>query len=122
MIYFSCKVRNFMKKNKYELMLTLKPSLPENVRISVLSKVENLINEVGLSMVSKDVWGKRYLAYPVKKHKEGYYVLYNLEEGKKFASKDIARLTKSLNVTSEVIRSNIFSVKDFSTVSTQKNV
>ena len=111
-----------MDIHKYELMLILKPSLPENVRVSILNKINEVVSEGGLSLVSQDNWGKKYLSYPVKKHNEGYYIIYNLESGKKFSTENIEKLTKSLRLMSELIRFGIFSVENFSNVKVQKNI
>ncbi len=111
-----------MKSKKYEFMLTLKPSLPENVRVAVLDKIEGLMKDLDLKVVNQDVWGKRYLSYVIKKHKEGYYILYNLEAGENFVADNVDKLIKSARVVSEIIRFGIFSVKKFSTVKIQKNV
>ena len=62
----------------YELVLVLKPLLPEDLKSKVLQKVEEYITAQGGKVGKKDVWGKKHLAYPIKKHEEGYYVLYTL--------------------------------------------
>ncbi|MBN1915385.1 30S ribosomal protein S6 [Candidatus Dojkabacteria bacterium] len=64
---------------KYELVLVLKPLLPEDLKTKVLKKVEDYVESQKGKVVSKDVWGKKHLAYPIKKHEEGYYILYNIE-------------------------------------------
>ncbi len=109
-------------KYKYELMLILKPSLPENVRVSILGKIDSIISDGGLSLAHQDNWGKRYLSYPIKKHNEGYYIVYNLESNPKFATENIEKINKSLRIMSEVIRFGIFSVENFSNVKAQKNI
>ncbi len=42
-------------------------------------EVEDLFSEVGATMVAKDLWGRRGLAYPVKGAKEGCFVIYHFE-------------------------------------------
>lgn len=64
---------------KYELVLVLKPLLPEDLKTKVLKKVEDYVDSQKGKVVKKDVWGKKHLAYPIKKHEEGYYILYTLE-------------------------------------------
>lgn len=64
---------------KYELMLILKPLLPEEIKSKVIKNIEKLTTESDGSVLSTDVWGKRHLAYPIKKHEEGYYILYEVE-------------------------------------------
>ncbi|MFQ5492571.1 MAG: 30S ribosomal protein S6 [Candidatus Dojkabacteria bacterium] len=64
---------------KYELMVILKPLLPEDIRTGIQKKLEALVKKAKGAMVSQDVWGKRHLAYPITNHNEGYYIVYNLE-------------------------------------------
>ena len=109
-------------KYKYELMLILKPSLPENVRVSILSKIDSIISDGGLSLARQDNWGKRYLSYPIKKHNEGYYIIYDLESNSKFATENIVKINKALRIISDIIRFGVFSVESFSNVKVQKNI
>lgn len=59
-------------------MLILKPLLPEDLKSKVLKKIENHLKNSKGKIDSQDVWGKRHLAYPIKKHDEGYYVVYQI--------------------------------------------
>lgn len=84
----------------YELMLVLKPLLVEDIKEKVMKKLEKLAKDHKATLTVKDLMGKRLLAYPIKKYKEGYYVLYNLEA----APSDAKELEKSLNLSDEVLR------------------
>ncbi len=44
-----------------------------------IKKVEELITKNGGKVLETERWGKKRLAYPVKKHKYGYYVLIRFE-------------------------------------------
>jgi small subunit ribosomal protein S6 len=61
---------------KYELMFILSPMLTEDKRKSVVGELESLLSSNGGEVVYKDDWGKRELAYRIKKYEEGYYMLY----------------------------------------------
>lgn len=61
------------------MMVVLKPLLPEDIRAGIQKKLEGLVKKAKGSILSQDVWGKRHLAYPIKKHEEGYYIVYQLE-------------------------------------------
>lgn len=52
--------------NKYEVMVIVKPS-EEEATNAVIEKVEALIARVGGTVEKVDRWGKRRLAYAVKK-------------------------------------------------------
>ena len=64
--------------NKYEVMFIAKPL--EDAEIDPIAEfVSNLIKKNGGNVEKVDRWGKRHLAYPVKKQADGNYVLINFE-------------------------------------------
>ncbi|MBR2207445.1 MAG: 30S ribosomal protein S6 [Synergistaceae bacterium] len=44
-----------------------------------ISKIEELLKNLGGTVSKTDAWGKKTLAYPIRKQTEGYYVLFNFE-------------------------------------------
>lgn len=60
-------------------MIILKPLLPEDVRKTVMKKIEDEIKRLKGDLLETDIWGKRHLAYDIGGHSEGYYVVYNYE-------------------------------------------
>ena len=64
--------------NKYEVMFIAKPL--EDAEVDPIAEfVSNLIKKNGGNVEKVDRWGKRHLAYPVKKQADGKYVLINFE-------------------------------------------
>lgn len=85
--------------NKYESIIVLKPKL-ENEKIQqVIKRIEDFINDKG-KVLLKEEWGKKKLTYPIQKHNEGYYVLFDF----KTTSKYIEEINKLYNVIEEVIK------------------
>jgi small subunit ribosomal protein S6 len=84
----------------YELVVIVTPDATEEKLDARLNTISQFVTGHGGSVVSMDKWGKRRLAYPVKKHFEGFYVLYKLilPPG---ASRE---LEASLRITEDVIR------------------
>lgn len=84
----------------YEMMMVLKSLLPDDVRKAMHKDFGKLVKDQGGELVDTDVWGKRYLAYKIKGHSEGYYILYNfkLEAGK------IAEIRRQLELKQEILR------------------
>ena len=62
----------------YEVMVILDPSLEERTIEPSLDKYLNVIRKDGGSVENVDVWGRRRLAYEVKKNAEGIYAVINL--------------------------------------------
>jgi small subunit ribosomal protein S6 len=63
---------------KYELVCIVHPELDEAAFNGVIEKVKGWVVEVGGSVDKVEVWGRRRLAYSIKKQREGQYVLFNL--------------------------------------------
>ena len=62
----------------YEVMVILDPSLDERTIEPSLDKYLNVIRKDGGSIESLDVWGRRRMAYEIKKNAEGIYAVIKL--------------------------------------------
>lgn len=62
----------------YEVMVIIEPSLDERTVEPSLDKYLNVIRKDGGSVESVDVWGRRRLAYEIRKNNEGIYAVINL--------------------------------------------
>jgi small subunit ribosomal protein S6 len=62
----------------YEVMVILDPSLEERTVQPSLDKYLNVIRKDGGSVENVEVWGRRRLAYEIKKNAEGIYAVINL--------------------------------------------
>ena len=70
----------------YETVFILKPNLSSEKIEAVLAKTKGIITSSEGTIILSDSWGKRRLAYPVKKYKEGSYYLFHFQsEGKVIA-------------------------------------
>ena len=62
----------------YELVCIVQPDLDETAFNGVLDRVKGWVTESGGSVDKVDVWGRRRLAFPIHKQREGQYVLLNV--------------------------------------------
>ena len=62
----------------YEVMVILDPSLDERTLEPSLDKYLNVIRNDGGTVDNVDVWGRRRLAYEIKKNEEGIYAVLQL--------------------------------------------
>mgnify|MGYP002862728764 CR=1 FL=1 len=85
--------------NNYETIMIINSDLEEGAIKSTIEKISSLINSNG-KVSSTEEWGKRKLAYPIKKQAEGYYVLVNFSSNPEF----IDELDRVYNITDEVIK------------------
>jgi len=70
--------------NQYETIIVTPPNLGEADLEALVSGVERELNErFAGTKVAVNRWGKRQLAYPIRKFTEGYYVLYEYESDSK---------------------------------------
>jgi len=63
----------------YELVFILNANLTEDDFTRVLGKVNDQITKLGGTVTETNQWGKRRLAYPIKKQAEGAYVLEKVQ-------------------------------------------
>lgn len=59
----------------YEVILIIQSELDENIVKDVLEKVNGWITAAGGSVEKTDMWGKKRMAYAIKKQREGNYVM-----------------------------------------------
>ena len=86
---------------RYELVFVLAPTLTEEEVDEQVDMYSKVAVEMGAEIADVDKWGKRRLAFPVQKHKEGYYTVLTLEEEGGTA---IAELERRFKVSDAVIR------------------
>jgi len=65
--------------NKYELALVIRPGLEDEAKIAESQKVQDLITRFGGTIDKIDDWGKRRLAYEIKKVNEGFFSFISFE-------------------------------------------
>ena len=85
--------------NQYESIIIVNPNLDEAGLKALEEKFTGLINENG-KVESVENMGKKKLAYEIKKHKEGNYVVINFEANPEL----IKELERIYRITDEVIK------------------
>ena len=93
--------------NPYELLLIITPDHDENEAEALTNQVKSII-EGGGTLLKVDPWGKKRLAYPIRKRSEGYYVLYIFECESSF----VAELNQSLHVIEAILRYMVVQYED----------
>ncbi len=63
----------------YELVFIAHPDLEETAFNELVTKIQGWVTEAGGSISKVDIWGKRKLAYPIRKQKEGQYALIEMQ-------------------------------------------
>ena len=87
----------------YEVMVILDPSLEERTVGPSLDKYLNVIRKDGGSVESVDIWGRRRMAYEIKKNQEGIYAVVTLN-----AEPDsVKELDRQLTLNESVLRTKV---------------
>ena len=84
----------------YELAFIVEPNLADEGVTEVVDKVSRYVKAVDGEVASIDVWGRRTLAYPIDKYREGTYVLLLT----KMSPSSLAELERNLKLSEEIIR------------------
>jgi small subunit ribosomal protein S6 len=87
----------------YEVIFIVHPDLDENALNGVVDKVKGWIIDAGGSIAKVDLWGRRRLAYVIRKQREGQYVLVQAEMAPAYG----AELDRNLRFLEPVIRHSI---------------
>tara|TARA_Y200000002_G_C22614707_1_gene635438 strand:+ start:902 stop:1267 length:366 start_codon:yes stop_codon:yes gene_type:complete len=65
--------------NYYEVLYILNPNFNKEQIAEVMSEVADFVKKKKHGVVNQDFWGKKQLAYSIKKHRYGNFVLLNTE-------------------------------------------
>ncbi len=84
----------------YETMYILRPDIPEDEVDSHLKKYNEILEKAGTEVLDSQMRGKRRLAYPIAKHKEGIYV----QLSHKGDGQQVALLERAMRLSEDVIR------------------
>ena len=88
------------EKPYYETMYILRPDIPEEEVDNHLKKYSEILEKSGTEVLDSQMRGKRRLAYPIAKHKEGIYVQLSHRGN----GQQIAILEKAMRLSEDVIR------------------
>ncbi len=86
---------------RYEVAIVLAPTLTEDEVEQSTETFKKAAEEKGAQIADIEQWGKRKLAYPIKKHTEGIYVIVTLEE---LSAEAVGELERRFKVSDSVIR------------------
>jgi small subunit ribosomal protein S6 len=86
----------------YELMVILDPELEERTIAPSLDRFLTVVTKAG-GTVKTEIWGRRRLAYEIKKQVEGIYAIVTIES----EPAAVAELDRQLNLNESVLRTKL---------------
>ncbi|MCM1565983.1 MAG: 30S ribosomal protein S6 [Dehalobacter sp. 4CP] len=84
----------------YEVMYIIRPDLDDEASKANVQRFEEIVNANGGTDLKVDIWGKRRLAYEVKKFNEGVYILMNFNG----EARTVDELERLMKISDAVIR------------------
>ncbi len=90
----------------YEVIFIVHPDLDENALTGIVDRVKSWITDAGGAIDKVDVWGRRRLAYAIRKQREGQYVYVQAQMAPAFGNE----LDRNLRFLEPVIRFSITAV------------
>ncbi|ETT64995.1 MULTISPECIES: 30S ribosomal protein S6 [Paenibacillus] len=84
---------------KYEVMYIIRPDIEQEAVQAAVEKFQGIISNGG-EITKHDVQGKRRLAYEIKKHRDGVFVLVNFNAEPAV----VTELERIMKISDEVIR------------------
>jgi small subunit ribosomal protein S6 len=94
--------------HQYELMVILDPEIDERTVAPSLDRFLAVIRNDGGTVDNVDVWGRRRLAYEIKKKTEGIYAVVNLT-----ANPDATKeLDRQLGLSEAVLRTKVLRAEE----------
>ncbi len=85
--------------NLYEIAILFDPDLEVDLD-KATEKVEKILTDNGGKITNVENWGKRKLAYQIKKHDQAIYVFYTVE----IPGENVRKVEGVLNITDEIVR------------------
>ena len=85
---------------RYELMLVFRPDAPDDRLSAIIDRTTRQITAAGGQIVKVAPWGRRRLAYPIDRQREGSYHIIVFES----PAPAVVELERSLLITEEVLR------------------
>jgi small subunit ribosomal protein S6 len=85
---------------RYELMLVIRPDVADDRSQAVIDRTTRQIVAGDGQILKVAPWGRRRLAYPIDRHREGSYHIIQFEA----PANVIAELERSLLITEELLR------------------
>jgi len=84
----------------YELVIVVSPEVTDEAVPSTVERVQQFVAEQGGEVKEVTPWGRRRLAYPIERHREGSYVVAQLS----LDPQRLRALDENLRLADDVIR------------------
>ena len=94
--------------HQYEVMVILDPTVEEKTVEPSIQKFLKVITDAKGTIDTLSIWGRRRLAYEIKKQTEGIYAVINMTA----PSEAVIELDRQLNLSEAVMRTKVLRAED----------
>jgi small subunit ribosomal protein S6 len=84
----------------YELGFILNPEVSEEEIRSLLDRIEQIVANYGGQIFKVNQWGRRRLAYPIERHRDGFYIFIDMI----LTPETVTEIERTLRVSELVFR------------------
>jgi small subunit ribosomal protein S6 len=84
----------------YELGMIVNPDVGDDQTRAIVDRVTHFVTSNDGTVVRVNAWGRRHMAYPIERHRDGLYYWFDLM----LPPTAVAELERSLRVNEDVIR------------------
>ena len=87
---------------EYEVTVIFQTNLDDEARSTLVERVSGWLthSESEEDKPVQNVWGQRRLAYPIRKHTEGYYILFDA----KLDPEGLSDIERNMQYTEDILR------------------
>ncbi|MBN2179386.1 MAG: 30S ribosomal protein S6 [Deltaproteobacteria bacterium] len=93
---------------RYETIFITLADMPAEETEALIERYKSIVTSLEGSMIKIEKWGKRKLAYPIEKRKEGFYVLFDFGG----ESKIISEIERNFKIDDKIVRFQTVKIAD----------
>jgi small subunit ribosomal protein S6 len=84
----------------YEIALIVRPEVEEEGQAALIERLGELLTSKGGEVADVETWGRRRLAYPIRKVQEGYYYFIHGQ----FSASVLPELERTIKLNEDILR------------------
>lgn len=89
-----------MARRRYELVYILRPDISDDQVPEAMERINDMLTNQGGVIHHVERWGRRRLAYPIRKYLEGTYIITQLELG----PEQTEPINRALHLSEDILR------------------
>ncbi|MBI3998135.1 MAG: 30S ribosomal protein S6 [Armatimonadetes bacterium] len=87
----------------YDLVYIVRPDLDTEAMTAVVERVNQRLAEQGTTVEHTETWGKRRMAYPIQRYREGHYVFVRFSA----PGPAIPEIRRTIRILEDVLRASV---------------